>query len=76
MALKFVAAMRPRGIVAVACAKELAEGIEAVGGAAGRDGDEPVIVVVPLCKEGCHDTEVDIERGLATLSRGIARNET
>jgi hypothetical protein len=71
MALRFVKETRPRGIVAVACAKELAEGIEAVGNGSRQEGEGPAIVVVPLLKEGCHDTEVDIEQGLRALASGI-----
>jgi hypothetical protein len=75
MALKFVREMRPRGIVAVACAKELAEGIEAVGNGSGHGEDAPAIVVVPLLKDGCRDTEVDIEQGLRTLASGLHRRK-
>ena len=61
--------------MAVACAKELAEGIEAVRGVSGQDGDGPAIVIVPLLKEGCHDTEVDVEQGLKTLGLGIGKSQ-
>jgi hypothetical protein len=71
MALKFVAEMQPCGILAVACARELAEGIEAVGKASGGNGDRPAIVVVPLTRDGCHDTEVDLEQALGALASGI-----
>jgi hypothetical protein len=62
MALKFIKKTRPQGIVAIACMKELEEGVCAVNEfvEAGRqDGEPPVIVSVPLLKDGCVDTVVD-----------------
>jgi hypothetical protein len=62
MALKFIKKTRPQGIVAIACMKELAEGVCAVNefAEAGRqDGAPPVIVSAPLLKDGCIDTVVD-----------------
>lgn len=64
MAIKFVMENNPEGIVAIACMKELEEGVCAV-----KDLVEikktvenpPVIVSVPLLKDGCVDTEVDEE---------------
>lgn len=72
MAVRYVAEQRPRGIVAVACHKELAEGIEAVHAMAGRDTIPPVIVGVPLLTDGCVDTRVDEQRALAAISLGCA----
>ncbi len=71
MAVRFVAENDPRGIVAVACARELGEGVEAVG-AIPRDGnrERPAIVVVPLLKDGCVDTEVDVDQALDALAAG------
>ncbi|MGQ9683832.1 MAG: DUF116 domain-containing protein [Anaerolineae bacterium] len=68
MALRFVAEMRPRAIVAIACHKELAEGIEAV--AAMSKGKAPPIVAVPLATDGCIDTQVDEEDALAAINLG------
>lgn len=71
MALKFVRDMNPGGIVAVACRKELEEGIDLVrrmmveGGVAA-----PPIVVVPLTREGCVDTTVDIDGASETIALG------
>jgi uncharacterized protein len=62
MALKFIRDTRPAGIVAIACMKELEEGVCAVKELveAGKNSREPpVIVSVPLLKDGCVDTEVD-----------------
>ena len=68
MALRFVTEMRPRAIVAIACHKELAEGVEAVTAMA--EGPAPPIVTVPLATDGCIDTEVDEEDALAAISLG------
>ncbi len=67
MALKFIKKNNPEGIVAIACMKELEEGVCAVkeivetkkGDAS--TGNGPVIVAVPLLRDGCVDTEVDEE---------------
>ncbi len=59
MAVKYVAEVRPKAIVAVACDKELAEGVEAVKKIGTGGAPFPAIVVVPLSRDGCVDTEVD-----------------
>ena len=71
MAVRFVAEQDPRGIVAVACHKELVEGVEAVESMA-RSGDKeaPVIATIPLSKDGCVDTEVNEELALEAISVG------
>jgi len=71
MALRFVADQAPRGIVAVACHKELAEGIEAVQ-AMSRDpaASPPAIVTVPLLTDGCVNTQVDENLVLQMLGVG------
>jgi hypothetical protein len=71
MAVRFVVEQDPRAIVAVACAKELGEGVDAVGAIA-RDQEKqaPAIVVVPLSKDGCVDTEVDEDLALETIGTG------
>ena len=67
MALKFIREKNPKGIVAVACMKELAEGVDAVSELEGNEKDDgssnnvPIIISVPLLKDGCVDTEVDEE---------------
>ncbi|MGM0365310.1 MAG: DUF116 domain-containing protein [Actinomycetota bacterium] len=61
MAIKFIKEKEPRGIVAIACHKELEEGVCAVRDIAGKSGttELPVILAVPLTKDGCVDTEVN-----------------
>lgn len=71
MALKFVRDMAPRGIVAVACQRELEEGIDSVRKLAGAGSAAiPPIVIVPLIKEGCVDTEVNVDAAIASISLG------
>lgn len=67
LALRFVRETRPKAVVAVACARELAEGEEAV---AGLGEDPPLVVVVPLSRDGCVDTAVDLEAVLSLLRAG------
>jgi len=68
MALRFVKQMNPKGIVAVACKKELELGIHGVESLAQKGEIQmPVIEVIPLSKDGCVDTEVDLERALETI---------
>ncbi len=72
MALRSVRAHQPRGIVAAACEKELALGVEGVRGLAQElDWRMPPIAVIPLTKDGCIDTELDIEEALRVLSLGL-----
>ncbi len=72
MAVRFVVEQNPKAIVAVACARELGEGVDAVGSMA-RNNEEivPPILVVPLTKDGCVDTEVDEERALDAINAGL-----
>jgi hypothetical protein len=68
LALRFVKQTNPKGVVAVACDKELEMGIHGVECAAQSGEKEmPTIVVVPLVKDGCVDTQVDLELALHTL---------
>lgn len=67
LALRFVQNARPQAVVAVACAKELQEGRDAV---AGLGGEVPLVVVLPLSRDGCVDTEVDLEAALTLLRAG------
>ena len=71
-ALRFVAEQQPRAIVAVACDKELREGVEAVRDMAGTGHEAPVIVIVPLTRDGCVDTAVDEADVLDALTLGCA----
>jgi hypothetical protein len=70
MALKHVAESKPSAVVAVACAKELAEGIEGVKALMSGDSPPPPIAIIPLTKDGCVDTEVDIEQALRVVALG------
>jgi len=71
MALRFVKEHKPRGIVAVACDKELKEGVSGVEEITKGNGEMPTIVIIPLTKDGCVDTEVDEEQALKTISLGL-----
>jgi hypothetical protein len=73
LAVKYVHDTRPRGIVAVACFKELEEGVHGVQDLSGGDGQSPVIVIIPLSKDGCVDTEVDIDQAIEILALGCSR---
>jgi hypothetical protein len=70
--VQFVKDNSPRGIVAVACHKELEEGIHGVRELSDVDGSELPIVVVPLTKDGCVDTEVDLEQALEMIALGCS----
>ena len=60
MAARFLAEHQPAGVVAVACQQELEEGIEAIE-SMDWDNGYPAVAVVPLLKDGCVDTEVDVD---------------
>jgi len=72
MALRFVKEHNPKGIVAIACDKELAEGIEGVKGMAKDEQGFPVIITIPLLRDGCVDTEVDEEQVLEAIAFGCS----
>ncbi len=69
LAVKYVKEIVPEGIVAIACHKELEEGIEAVEQLAGEI-KAPVVLTVPLTKDGCVDTEVDENVALRAIRIG------
>ncbi len=68
LALRFVREARPRAVVAIACAKELREGEEAL---ADLGPAHPFVAVVPLSRDGCVDTEVNLDAALALLRAGM-----
>jgi hypothetical protein len=70
MALKHIAESKPSAVVAIACAKELAEGIAEVKALMSGDSPPPPIAIIPLTKDGCIDTEVDIEQALRVVALG------
>ncbi len=60
MAVGFLKEHKLPGILAVACPKELAMGVEAVVGLS-RNGWNPVLITLDLTRDGCVDTEVDVD---------------
>ena len=64
MAIKYIEEKQPRAIIAIACKKELNEGIEAIRELNNKSKfngkDMPVIKTIPLTKDGCVDTEINI----------------
>jgi len=73
MAVKFVKKNQPQGIIAIACTKELKEGVCAVREIVENNNREsengmPVIVTIPLTKDGCVDTEVDEEEATRIIN--------
>jgi hypothetical protein len=69
LALRFVQDAAPQAVIAVACAKELAAGEEAV---AGLGPTPPLVVVIPLSRDGCVDTEVSLDSALNLLRAGTS----
>lgn len=67
LAIRFVKEKEPKAILAIACHKELIEGMEAVSGFPGR---RPIVLPLPLLRDGCVDTEVDVEEALRLLRLG------
>ena len=70
LAIEYVKDNRPLAIVAVACQKELQEGIQGVSELVCNGQQMIPIVVVPLTKEGCVNTEVDIKVALEKIALG------
>jgi len=70
--VKYVKEKSPKTIVAVACQKELEEGIHGVQEL--NDGSKSMlpIVIIPLVKDGCVDTEVDEEQALKMITLGCS----
>lgn len=66
LAVRFLAAQQPAGVVAVACQQELEEGIEAIDKME-WEHDHPLVSVVPLLRDGCVDTEVDVEMARSVI---------
>ncbi len=71
LAINFIKETRPKAIVAIACGKELEEGIQGVSSLAAED-IKPIMVIVPLIKDGCVDTIVDDEKALEIIGKGCA----
>ncbi len=69
LAIKYVEKNRPLAIVAVACQKELEEGVQGVKALA-KEQIEPLMIIIPLTKDGCVDTQVDVEEALTIINTG------
>ena len=65
--MRFVKQLQPERIVAVACPKELDLGVRSVEEMIGSLDTVPSVRVVPLSKDGCVDTEVDVDRVLRAI---------
>jgi hypothetical protein len=68
LALRYIQEKNPRLVVAVACQKELLEGMEAVA----KLKNPPKVVALPLSRDGCVDTEVDLPAALCLLRAGLS----
>ncbi|MCL5072497.1 MAG: DUF116 domain-containing protein [Actinobacteria bacterium] len=79
MAIKYVAEKQPRGIVAIACNKELTEGIEAIRELKNKSKfngkDMPVIKTIPLTKDGCINTETDVIAAAKIIMNNNGQND-
>jgi hypothetical protein len=60
LAIRFLAEHQPAGVIAIACDKELEEGVEAIAQMDWDDG-RPAVLTFPLSQDGCVDTKVDVE---------------
>lgn len=60
LAIRFLAEHQPDGVIAIACDKELEEGLDAIAQME-WEGDRPIVLTFPLSQDGCVDTEVDVE---------------
>jgi len=68
LAVNYVKETRPKAIVAVACQKELEEGVQGVHGIS--EANAPLIAIIPLSRDGCVDTEVDEAQALEMIAAG------
>lgn len=72
LAINYVKENRPKAIVAVACQQELEEGIHDVRELTRTDESGPPIFVIPLVRDGCVGTEVDMEQALEMIALGCS----
>lgn len=72
LALNYANEVKPKAIVAVACRKELEEGVAGVRSLKNPGVLSLPIVVIPLTKDGCVDTEVDIKQAVEIIGLGCA----
>ena len=73
LAVNYVKLMHPRAIVAVACEKELDEGVRGVQKLTKMASSAPIIAIIPLSKDGCIDTDVDEDQALEIISFGCSQ---
>jgi len=74
LALNYVKEKAPKAVVAVACSKELQEGVEGVRALASLSQKAIPVVIIPLTKDGCIDTEVDIQYALERIGLGCTKD--
>jgi len=67
LAVRRVAEIRPAVIVAVACDKELAEGVAAVESLEWEHAAPPIFQI-PLTRDGCVETDVDVARAIEVVT--------
>ncbi|MDY7079988.1 MAG: DUF116 domain-containing protein [Chloroflexota bacterium] len=70
LAVRFLTEHKPNGVVAIACHKELEEGLEAIDQLEWTNG-KPAIAMMTLLQDGCVDTEVDVAAARAII---LSRN--
>jgi hypothetical protein len=68
LAIRFLTKHQPAAVIAIACDKELEEGLEAVA-QTDWEGEQPIVVTFPLLEDGCVDTVVDVEAAQEIISR-------
>lgn len=68
LAIRFLIQHQPAAVIAIACDKELEEGLEAVAQTE-WEGEQPIVVTFPLSEDGCVDTVVDVEAAREIISR-------
>jgi hypothetical protein len=66
LAVRFLVEHQPAGVVAVACEKEIEEGLEAIDQIEWQNC-RPLTAVIPLTKDGCVNTEVDVAQAKAII---------
>jgi hypothetical protein len=66
LAVRYLAQRQPTGVVAIACEKELEEGLEAIDQMEWEDG-KPIVVTFPLSRDGCVDTLVDVAQARSII---------
>lgn len=72
LAIRYVKAHQPEAIVAVACEKELEMGVKTVASfsdnGSNNNTPEMVMLTIPLTRDGCVDTGVDVKAVLEIIN--------